>query len=274
MVDPIFPLEIENKIFVYAVLLKNQNESALNLLLVARRVHTWLMPELLRTLIIRTVPITNQYPFRWQISTLEKYGKHVRNLFIWWSRRQVEDLNPDKCLSLCPNVTNLLLWTERKDVPVDKMVHLPLTHLSFNLDDTPEMTPEIIQLYSRITHLETISTTTTEEKLAQLKHFTSITHLAVPNTSRFDILPRFFTNRPTLEVLIFLDPGSSYKDPLRLDGVFDPKSDDPRIVRMTCQPDCEVEEWLLNIQMGRGMWEMAEGAVREQKKLRDAVQRR
>ncbi|TFK65035.1 hypothetical protein BDN72DRAFT_846117 [Pluteus cervinus] len=275
MTDPIFPREIENTIFICALALKAKDESALNLILVARRFHAWLMPELLRTLVVQSISRKNKHPFRWNISTIERYGIHTRNLFFWTSSQgQIQDFSPYRVLELCPNVTNLLLWTDKKDSPIEHLGRLPLTHLSFELNDISEMTPELGQLFSKITHFEALGSFTSEHDLEQLREFTSITHLAIPDTSRLDLLPMLFANHPTLEVLIFLDGHGSRDEVLSVDAAFDPGMDDLRIVKMTCQHERQVEEWLLDVEMGLGIWGMADDAVQERKTSRDAVQRR
>ncbi|TFK65764.1 hypothetical protein BDN72DRAFT_880721 [Pluteus cervinus] len=268
MTDPVFPREIENTIFTYALALKAKDESALDLMLVAQRFHTWLFPELIRTVVVQ--PNRGGYPSRWDISTIEKYGIHVRNLFLWTRGSP----SPTRFLAHCPNVTNLLLWTDEKDFPIDQLGQLRLTHLSVELSIIPHMTPEVTELFHKITHLEEIGRLTSERDLERLKELTSITHLAIPAKSRQDLLPRLFGHHPTLEVLIVLDDDGPLDEPLHVDAAFDSRVDDPKIVRMFFELERLVEDWLLEVEMGQGIWGIADNAVQERKELRDAVRRR
>ncbi|TFK65032.1 hypothetical protein BDN72DRAFT_846115 [Pluteus cervinus] len=271
MSDPVFPPEIEHIISTYALALKARDESNLNLLLISKRFHAWLVPELMRTVVVQRTSGTDKYPWQWKTTILQKYGIHVQNLFLWTYGPQIDYPNPDEYLSLCPNVTNLVMWTERDITLIEKLPRLPLTHLSFDLSDIPSMTPELSQLFSKITHVDVMTGANTEPRLDQLKHFTSITHLAVPEVTPWNLLPRILETNLTLQVLILLDGRCRRDAPLRLEGGFDPKVDDPRIMKVTCQPGCEIEEWLLDVQKGRGMWGIADDAVRERKVLRDAA---
>ncbi|TFK63187.1 hypothetical protein BDN72DRAFT_964070 [Pluteus cervinus] len=263
MPDPIFPPEIEYIVFTNALALKNHGESALNLISVAKRVHAWLIPRLIQTLVVRTDPGTYQYPMPWKIAGIRKYGKYVRNLFLWTARDHIEGVDAETYLILCPNVTNLLLWNDGDvdEAPFQEIVHLPLTHLSIDLTAVPEITSELSQLFSRLTHFETVGNINSENDVIQLKHLTSITHLAVPEMSIQRTISTVFTKLPTLQVLVLVQPGNR-RTRLGLGGSFDPKSDDPRIVRVGWQYDKEVEDWMLDIE-GQGMWGLADKEVRE-----------
>ncbi|TFK65780.1 hypothetical protein BDN72DRAFT_845160 [Pluteus cervinus] len=269
MSSPRLPPEIEYIIFTDSLSLKD-GESALNLLSVAKRVHTWLMPEMVRTVAIRTEPRHQSHPTRFNINILQTYGVHTRNLFLWLSSRHNQGFTPDQYLSWCPNITNLLLWTDIDEAQLKLLGNLPLTHLSIDLDDVPNRTPELTRVFSKITHLETLSAIHSDSDRDKLKDFSSLTHLAIPNESNWDILPTFFTNFPTLQVLIYLDGGSG--DPMGLVDGFDPNLDDPRVVKLACKPGNEIKEWLLDIQTVEGMWDLAAKAVLERKKLKEAAQ--
>ncbi|TFK69581.1 hypothetical protein BDN72DRAFT_840182 [Pluteus cervinus] len=209
MSDPIFPPELEEVIFTNALAVKSDGESALNLLLVARRIHyAWLMQTLIKTIAIshRRVSSLRKYPFRWDISTLERYGMHTRHFFIWESDFQQEGIKPAQYFSSCPNITNLWCDSDLDQDDVELFSFLPLTHLSIDLNLLPEPTAKILQIYSGITHLETFNGFNLPSELDQktpLQYFTSLTHLAITEEHDQDFIPFFFGNIPTLQVLIF-----------------------------------------------------------------------
>ncbi|TFK63186.1 hypothetical protein BDN72DRAFT_964069 [Pluteus cervinus] len=268
MSDPIFPPEIEQIIFenALALKLKGLDDNGLNLLLVAKRFHTWLIPKVMETVVV----LTARTKYKWEITSLEKYGKHTRNLLLWINLYHDQDCPAERYLTNCPNVTNLVLWVDYVDVPLKEAARLkiPLSQLSIDLEGVTEITPELTQLFSKITHLESLGTLDSETELAPLRQFTCLTHLSIPETSNQGLVPTLFSLLPSLQVLVLSLIGSR-SCLMGPDGSFDPKSDDPRIVRMAWQSGKEVQEWLLDIQEGRGMWGLADEAVWERKRRKE-----
>ncbi|TFK65778.1 hypothetical protein BDN72DRAFT_962276 [Pluteus cervinus] len=269
MSDPIFPREIESVIFTDALVLNDGGESARKLILVAKRVYYWLIPKIMQTIAVRTMAPSRSYPFRLDLNTFREHGTHTKQFFIWlWDGHQ---LTADEYLAHCPNITDLVLWTTTgfKHSVLDVMSHLPLTHLSINLGYVDETTPALISLFSRVTHLDCLTTLTSETYEAKVKYFTSLTHLAIPVGGGQMKIQTLFEKFLKLRVLVVFGSGKT----MGLTGSFDPKQDDPRIVRMTFQPDLEVDEWLLDVEEGRGVWGLADEAVQERKKLKEKLTR-
>ncbi|TFK65777.1 hypothetical protein BDN72DRAFT_845157 [Pluteus cervinus] len=263
MPDPTFPPEIEYIIFTTALELNNGGSSARNLILVAKRVHEWLIPKIMRTLAMQAVSPPQRYPFRWDINTLQQYGRHTRNLFIWTPIGHNEDAHQYLCL--CSNVKNLLLWSQDglNHPQLEALSRLSLTHLSTDLTHISEPSPDLVHLFSKITHLDSLSAIHLEPSI-KVETFTSLTHLAIPYLDGNASTP-LFEKVPTLQVLLLLEHGAV----MGLIEGFDPKVDDPRIVRVTYRFNYEVGDWLLDVEEGRGMWGLADQAVRERKKLKE-----
>ncbi|TFK63808.1 hypothetical protein BDN72DRAFT_881881 [Pluteus cervinus] len=270
MSEAIFPPEIEYIIFTDALVLNDGGRTAQQLILVAKRVHEWLIPRIMRTIAIRKILPTQEYPYDLPIQAFQKHGRHTRHLFIWIPTLQTHQATRERCLALCPSTTDLLIWgtTLLNQTTLDAVARLPLTHLSTDLGYFREMTPDLIRLFSRITHFDCLTTITSEAYETKIKYFTSLTHLAVPD--RYDmsnIKTSLFEKMPTLQVLILLESG----DAMGLSGVFNVNEDDPRVVRMTFEAKMEVRDWLLDVQEGRGMWGLADEAVKERRKLKEAL---
>ncbi|TFK63810.1 hypothetical protein BDN72DRAFT_963657 [Pluteus cervinus] len=277
MSDQIFPAEIEYMIFMDALAIKGISESAVNLILVAKRIHMWLIPKLTETFAIRTFPPAQNYPTSWDvnIATLTKYGIHTRNLFIWISpfpSSPYHDPLAAEYISLCPNLTNLVLWSAHSmDLPtpqLDAIANLQaLTHLSLNLKKISSSdweNPKLIRVLNRITHLHSVMIIASEQDITMFKHFTSVTHFVFPYPSDEDLVPRIWETLPTVEVLILLDYTNVDHISVRHDS--QASMDDPKTVRIACRSDNELDEWLLDVQKGRGFWGIADQAVRERRK--------
>ncbi|TFK69598.1 hypothetical protein BDN72DRAFT_897170 [Pluteus cervinus] len=278
MSDAIFPPEIEHVIFLNALALKENGESPINLILVAKRVHSWLIPQIMKTFALTTLPPVQKYPFPWDVHTLHTHGKHVRNLFIWKSDHHTPNLGSlaSHLISLCANITDLVLWTKGSSLSgieleqISRLDHL--THLSINLSKVPKSAwekPELAQTFSRITHLENVADIETNEDLIVFEHFISITHLAISGCGQ-DILLLLFTRLPMLEALILWDVDD--RDTLMVVDQFNPNEDDPRVVKVACAAGGDVDAWLSEVQKGQGMWGLADQAVRERQKLKAALQ--
>ncbi|TFK69607.1 hypothetical protein BDN72DRAFT_840200, partial [Pluteus cervinus] len=250
MSNPVFPSEIEQIIITCALGLKTNEQSPSNLMLVAKRFHTWLIRELIQTVAIQTIGGTRFHPRGWSTNSIEEYGAYARNLFLFAS---TNDERAVQYISFCPNITNLVLWAEFDETHLKGIARLPLTHLSADLNHLPQTT-ELCQLFSRITHLDSIT-----GDLAKLKAFTSLTHLALPSYGLSDLGLAVLADFPRLEVLIFLDGGVQ----MEVVDTFDPQVDDPRILKMECNTEDEMNQWLLDIHNGSGLWEFADKVVQE-----------
>ncbi|TFK63220.1 hypothetical protein BDN72DRAFT_847833 [Pluteus cervinus] len=275
MPDQVFPPEIEHIIFTDACALKELGESALNLALVARRVHIWLTPKLMETLAIRTIRPAQKYPGSWDITTLSKYGIHTRNLFLWISSPHFDSL-AEQYSSLCPNITNLVIWLAYPSLPIPQLEQIAnlqaLTHLSLNLNRVPSSAwdnPKLLRVFNRITHLHNVATISSQWDMALFKHFTSITHVTFQYPSEKRLVPLLLTKLPaSLEVLVILEGNYTHIDHI---SIYKSSLDDPRVVNIVCQADKELDEWLLDVQKGQGIWGLADQVVRERKKVQQGL---
>ncbi|TFK65769.1 hypothetical protein BDN72DRAFT_179786 [Pluteus cervinus] len=262
---PIFPPEIECIIFLTAFELKPVDNDIVDLLLVAKRVHEWLIPKVYQTLVVQRIPPYREYPIRLTINNLRKYGHHTRNFFV--SLGSTRWIAQDQYFSFCPNITNLVLRTKTQldRTHLERISSLSLTHLSVDMIGPPSSTPGLFPLFSGITHLcvfrSLLSGDTTR--------FTSLTHLAILNTYNEAVCTSILENHPKLEVLVLLQWGFV----VGVTGSFDLGVDDPRIVRITYRDEVLVEDWLSDVKEGRGMWGLADEKVRQRKKLKEAAWR-
>ncbi|TFK65019.1 hypothetical protein BDN72DRAFT_962816 [Pluteus cervinus] len=260
LTDPTFPPEIEHVIFTSAVEHQDLRPFPINLILVAKRVHQWLIPILYRTISLHA---DQEYPILWGPETLEKHGKYARNLFLWTPSSEFDGISPDLPLSLCPNVTNLFWWAPTHKAEVKAISQLPLTCLSVELNNI-EQTPDIIKTFSRITHLDNIGIFT--DNIITLDHFTSLTHLSAQEDEPAQI-SLLFDRVPKLQVLICYRCERSLTRPVVED--FDPDNDDPRLVRMAYGVGACFEDWFADIIYSRGIWGLAEAAIETRKKERE-----
>ncbi|TFK69600.1 hypothetical protein BDN72DRAFT_840194 [Pluteus cervinus] len=268
--SPIFPPEIEYNIFTIALepKLENNGRDVVDLILVAKRVYEWLIPKIFQTLAVQRIPPSRKYPLQWQLNSLEIYGKHVQHLFVWMSAYYNGPISQDQYICLCPNITNLVLWTQNHPdrTHLARMSHLPLTHLSTDTTGLPKSTPELYPLFSRITHLTIVNSTLEHERPTR---FTSLTHLAIPNPYDKTIVVFILRCYPTLKALVLWEHGTAFK----VVGGFKPSVDDPRVVRMniTMRNNNPVRNWLLDVKDGQGVWGLADETVGKRWNLKEAL---
>ncbi|TFK59535.1 hypothetical protein BDN72DRAFT_966038 [Pluteus cervinus] len=262
---PIFPLEIEYIIFTTALQLRLEDNDRVDLILVAKRVHEWLISKIYQTMAVQTTPPYLKYPNRLTINNLRKYGHHTQNLLV--SLDSTVWIPGDRYLSFCPNTTNLVLQTRNHPnrTYLERISCLPLTHLSIDMIYPPSSTPGLFPLFSRITHLRVFHSLSSDNTT----RFTSLTHLAIFSTNNEMIHTSILENHPKLEVLVLLEWGLV----VEVTGIFDAEVDDPRIVRITYRNELLVGDWLLDVKEGRGMWGLSDEEVRKRKKLKEALWR-
>ncbi|TFK65775.1 hypothetical protein BDN72DRAFT_179872 [Pluteus cervinus] len=261
MAHPVFPPEIECLIFTAALEMKLEDKERVDLLLVAKRVYKWLLPRIFRTVAIRAMPPSRRYPRLLSVNALEKNGHHTRNLLLSISYDFTEWIPQDRLLSFCPNVTNLVLHSRNhpERIHLEHMACLPLTHLSTDMEGLPNSAPELLPLFSRITHLSTIHLLSNDNPT----RFSSLTHLAIVKADNEMDYTLILKDYPELEVLVLLESGLA----VEVVGVFDAKVDEPRMVRITFRDDDLMEDWFLDVKEGRGMWWLAHDEVRRRRKL-------
>ncbi|TFK62208.1 hypothetical protein BDN72DRAFT_964709 [Pluteus cervinus] len=198
--SPVFPPELEYEIFLLAF--QNERDNPVNLLLVAKRVQDWLIPQIYHTVVFRD---RRRYPRNVTTSLMRRHGHHTRHLLLSFLT------NPTKVISYCPNVENLAVWTgswshnfglesentltslklKRLSVHLGELEHLDM-NAPIESDDHEEITEivqkqgkaNILQFFSHITHLDICTRIHRQREIWVLRHFTSLTHICV-----FDSLP-------------------------------------------------------------------------------------
>ncbi|TFK59584.1 hypothetical protein BDN72DRAFT_851206, partial [Pluteus cervinus] len=244
--QPVFPPEIEEIIFsLYAQ--RNLKKSG-NLILVAKRVYHWLRPWLYEVVIFHEDTTHDRLKFN--SALLEIHGQHVRHILFWeiTALKHYSD-NPVACLSWCPHVVNVALWSFNivyDGALVNKLLSLHLTHLSLDVSLLHSAVTKYLLskpvAFISVTHLEIIEIIDpTTNQIEQ--YFPSVTHLALSQglgPSAQDIL-QCWKNK--LEVLVWYvgrwmfggDPGIN-------STIAGDVPNDPRVVVMPQRRDC-VYDW-------------------------------
>ncbi|TFK67181.1 hypothetical protein BDN72DRAFT_961233 [Pluteus cervinus] len=217
------PLELEYEIFMFA--LRDEVTNPGTLLLVAKRVQSWLIPHVYLTVIIHPSRI---YPPDMSLDAIKHHGHHTRHLFI-----QYEPEDADQIIELLPhfpNVSNLALWHEEIGEEIENILNLAnVTSLSIDLvqfkevdlekddseilaeyEDDPELQQRLVNVkrkgltfFSRVTHLVISGEVEYAEDMAALKYFTSLTHLGIPVVNA-EALADVIQTCPRLELVAFL----------------------------------------------------------------------
>ncbi|TFK62896.1 hypothetical protein BDN72DRAFT_964271 [Pluteus cervinus] len=264
--QPIFPPEIEEIIF--SLCAQSDLENSRNLILVAKRVHQWLIPQLYEVAIFHSVKVHGQP--RYSSDLLKSHGRHVRHIMIWVV--DVEEIcfqDPATCLSWCPNLVNVALWSSATlyhDIMVDQLLGLHLTHLSFDVTLLHSAirvrnSATLAQVsFPSVTHLELIGLDITFEAKQIREYFPSLTHISMRGDRRLSAqdmlncwgsrlkLLIWHTDRPTFIVDSGMDPTTSTSVP-----------DDPRVVVLPRTRNC-ADDWNESARGGpRGYWRMAGG---------------
>ncbi|TFK61022.1 hypothetical protein BDN72DRAFT_850026 [Pluteus cervinus] len=272
----IFPPELEELIFSLAF--HNNRKDVMNLILVAKRVHEWLIPEVYK--------VTMFYSGEGDVGRLKPssknlvhYGQHVRHLMLstrWGPEKTGLDNLPSECLSFCPNVVDIALWLVDPSSSrqlIDQLLNLPnLTRLSLNLRsfDAPlandPSSRELPHPFSTVTHLDILGITAvyTTRQIQQL--FPSLTHIAfnrygVQNSAIEDVLNAWNSQ---LKVVVWHHGTSTQPWPEVLPTSEYTQVDDPRLVIMRYSRGY-IEGWYHEAIGRRGLWTMAEEAVKSRR---------
>ncbi|TFK67162.1 hypothetical protein BDN72DRAFT_843411 [Pluteus cervinus] len=205
---PTLPPELEYQIFLFAF--QKERTRPINLLLVAKRVHDWLIPRIYEILVFRGGRA------RPNVAQLRTYGHHTRHLIL----TGVIPISVTEMLSYFPNVVNLAIWARSwlQDFgvePKNPLTSLRLKRLSIHLEDMKDINLEsttnhevkinenIKRFLSNITHLD-CSKAIGQRELTALTYCTSLTHLCIFDTLPTQDLRWVFDVCNNLEVLIWL----------------------------------------------------------------------
>ncbi|TFK69478.1 hypothetical protein BDN72DRAFT_897257 [Pluteus cervinus] len=276
-IEPRLIPELECEIFTLA--LHNHGQDKLNLLLVAKRVHSWLVPLTYRSLFINDY----RYP---PAAGLERYGHLAENVLVM--SLLTPKIPPDTILRCCPNIRNLAFWgavylTERV-FDLTKLTHLFMRGTSFFepyyrtlLSDSQSENPthtipriKIQNLFSSITHLalyerlalDTPQGTSVPTSIRILQAFTSLSHLSLYEYSPEGAFSLALTHLPKLKVLIYLhcvyeDAEKSFVIPCRW-TLRHLSTTDHRLVLMNGH---FTEDWKRGVSGEKDIWKLAEEAI-------------
>ncbi|TFK64398.1 hypothetical protein BDN72DRAFT_846640 [Pluteus cervinus] len=186
--QPVFPPEIEEIIFSLSA--QSSVDQNRNLILVAKRVYQWLLPQLYKVAILNHgIPPARP---KYSRQLLDKHGQHVRHL-LYWDPESFDA--PDICISLCPNVVDLALWglTVRNDsgtlIHQILAIRQRLTRLSFDVDlfhsGVTKLPDSTLVSFISVTHLELIGSEIALKPEKIKEYFPSVTHLAVNGARTF-----------------------------------------------------------------------------------------
>ncbi|TFK66899.1 hypothetical protein BDN72DRAFT_961424 [Pluteus cervinus] len=249
--DPILPPELERLIFIYALKNDLELEHVVNLLIIARRVHDWLIPSLFEVVVVYT---GHHWPTRFNLEKFQKYGKHVRHLLLC----SVTPGEAAEFIPLCPNLTNLALWTGRYDTAqITAVMQLHLTRLSVEIRQLGIASPAQLTLFSTITHLDVGDVLTSVTHCQILIHFPVLTHVALVSASEISVLKWVLEQCKSIKVVVWVSGMDDDPYPVRLD-TDSPRTADPRVVALACG---YVKDWIDGAHGGLDMWKFADGII-------------
>ncbi|TFK63099.1 hypothetical protein BDN72DRAFT_902689 [Pluteus cervinus] len=234
--DPILPLELERVIFVLTLQVQNEPAHPVNLLLVAKRVHEWLIPVLYKTIVRHS---SRTYPLNVNASSpslaITTYGRYTQNLLMEY--KAGEDDEVANTLHYCPQIRRLALWggvsligATRNMLKLNSVtelsVNVPQLNIPFidwdhsKIDPKGTAHPEYVEqveefqikyrdFLSKITHLDISGhfddVTKVEDMGPALKHLKDLTHLCVPDLKGFTRLIKEVVKKcPKVGVIVWI----------------------------------------------------------------------
>ncbi|TFK66755.1 hypothetical protein BDN72DRAFT_843844 [Pluteus cervinus] len=250
--EPRLPPELEENIFLQA--LDSSPSDAFKFILVAKRVHHWLIPQIFKTVIYH---YDESSPIRFDIHSFERYANHVQHLFL-------EPENLLQYLYLFSNVTNLVLWGECSPAQLEILLEFNhLTHLAVVIGDDVSIPPPIyFALFSKVTHLDLMSSCDFWwlDEIKPNFNFPLLTHLCVLCDANTEVI-KLFLDRircPNLAVVILWDPSPEAVTMVRpeVEGRDEVPVKDERLVHILCQDS--VRDWESGVRGGDDMWKVAD----------------
>ncbi|TFK67151.1 hypothetical protein BDN72DRAFT_899179 [Pluteus cervinus] len=239
-----FPPELEHEVFLCA--LEREVTEPVNLLLVAKYVHDWLIPHIYRTLVIQL----RVYPPNSTPTTLKAQGHRTQHLLI-----KITHLSTDLAQFM-----QLTVYSDLQDDPDDA-------------DLDYEIPRDAITFFSRITHLQiTTPIRNVEVEVHLLRYLKSLTHLCVPLSVTSVVIQDLVDMSKTVEVVVLLTvPERTYfeQDVIEVASEVGVKTDlvesvRERIVLIVCwQP---VVSWENGVRGGEDMWTLADRVIKERRR--------
>jgi hypothetical protein len=283
---PIFPPELEREIFEIAV--QSSTKIIPPLLLVARRVKTWLEPLLYPVIVFRD-PLPGHISFSLdgllavlRLKPLDFAQTHIRHLFLprRISERQ-DDLVP--LLTMCSGVHDLVFMNTpllRHPSPflLPLLAKMPLTRLCINAENlfSPHPVDFTHALFAQITHLDLLDEVhgrwdTRWAGLARIPHLTHLAFdLSPSRTSNWeDVLHAALAHCSALQVLALMwspwlrDEMRHNRDEIRTLAQRDPRF---VIVLLTSH----THDWETGARGGIDSWNRAEELVGQSVETRSA----
>ncbi|TFK61694.1 hypothetical protein BDN72DRAFT_965014 [Pluteus cervinus] len=274
----VFPPELEEVIFSLA--LHADWESAQHLILVAKRVNQWLIPQIYQVAILSgkwkpRVYLKNKRRAVSDEKKLTHYGKYVRHIMVYGPLVYAYDQgvhNVGETLLACPHVFNVALWitADKYDkILVAQLLTLRLTHLSFDIgafktvhaQDPPTLLPIS---FPSVTHFEHISSVNIINHAEIRGYFPALTHLALnPSVGNEmftspDILKAL--NDRQMKALIWYGNEVQSPSPVEIPFPQNHRFDDPRIV-MLAYGQGYLDTWYNGTRGGSSLWRVADKII-------------
>ncbi|TFK69494.1 hypothetical protein BDN72DRAFT_840346 [Pluteus cervinus] len=270
--QPELPPEIEEIIFSLAV--QDDWTSAKSLILVAKRVHHWLIPQIYKVAIFHESRPERPTP-KFDSRSLITHGKHVRHAMFHNGTTRLTLLHnrPGECLAWCPNAIDVALWISDEcydKVLIEQLLRLPLMRLSLNLgclQNTVRQYPEISAPihFPSVTQLELINPGNLISPHQLKEMFPALTHLAL-NASGHNLISMtkdvLTLWKDQLKVLLWYRGESASEYPTLAYPEDDNPlpSDDPRLVVIRYGRGY-VGSWYEGTRGGLSIWRVAEEAI-------------
>ncbi|TFK73864.1 hypothetical protein BDN72DRAFT_956199 [Pluteus cervinus] len=250
---PRLPPELEKEIFTLSFSESlHQKINPGNLFLVSKRVFDWLMPLYWDVVMAHTA--ADGWPPTFSEQTLQLYGHHVHHFHTWESSFV-------KLLTLCPNISDLAIWTSISEQDVDYIIKLPITRLSIFIDDIRWGNADLHEFCSKVTHLD-ISNRMDWATNKIIPHFPALTHLATFSAwVAGENIQSWFMHGSPLEAVILISSGSG--DGLHLREAEDDDLD-PRVVRVGFGRTYKVD-WVEGAHGRMDMWEFADEVIKNRR---------
>ncbi|TFK73861.1 hypothetical protein BDN72DRAFT_956196 [Pluteus cervinus] len=217
---PLFPPELEHKIFTRSLALHLQhNIEPGSLFLVSKRVYDWLIPLYYNVVIADT---DHPWPPKATEENLKRYGQHVYHFHTVSYGLGLVDLLP-----LCPNISNLAIWSAFGEEEVKAIIKLPLTHISTNFPYFFGTELDLQTFCSNLTHVD-MSTVMPWEPAKILPHLPALTHISMYDEEH---IPGCLVHGKLLKVVIrILLASLGHEEPFRDETARGKGYDDRRVV--------------------------------------------
>ncbi|KAJ7058901.1 hypothetical protein C8F01DRAFT_1147473 [Mycena amicta] len=267
MLTPILPPELERIIFELSAW--QDRATALKLLVVARRAHIWIEPLFWKVILLDTKATLGHL--------LPSNGPaHIKDLAV--NAESIVSLaETNQLLSVCPNITNLALWTVNilPDLGTELQQPTKLTRLSINISllDNADLGPAHFAPLLNVSHFEVYGKAASLALLSIFRALPALTHLAfagrIYTPEVFKAVLQACDDSLRLLVFIFEDSSHFAVAPGAGDismAVAEEEIADSRFCVVECLDP--IADWLLGAWGGRDFWCRGEERVAERARAR------